>query len=68
MTIQIPNPGTGDGQTGDNEFVLWTKVKDNFSNQTHAASRLVGTEAGQVPLANKARLAASMPDVSRATV
>lgn len=48
MAIQIPNPGTGNGATGDNEFVLWTKTKDNFSNTTHAASRLVGTAAGNV--------------------
>ena len=68
MAIQLPDPGTGNGQTGDNEFVMWTKVKDNFSNQSHAASRLVGTGTGQIPLANKARLAASMPDVSRQTV
>lgn len=33
-----------------------------------AASKSIGTAAGQIPLANKARLAASMPDVSRATV
>lgn len=59
MTIQIPNPGTGNGQTGDNEFVLWSKVKDNFSDQTNAASRLVGTGAGQVPLAQDTLLAAS---------
>lgn len=50
MAIQLPNPGLGDGQTGDNEFVMWTKVKDNFSNTTHAASRLVGTDTGQIPL------------------
>lgn len=49
MAIQIPNPGTGNGATGDNEFVLWSKVKDNFSNKTHAASRLVGTSNGNVP-------------------
>ena len=48
MAIQIPNPGTGNGATGDNEFVLWTKVKDNFSDQSNAASRLVGTAAGNV--------------------
>lgn len=48
MAIQIPNPGTGNGATGDNEFVLWSKVKDNFSNQTHAASRLVGKSAGNL--------------------
>lgn len=51
MAIQLPNPGLGDGQTGDNEFVMWTKVKDNFNNTTHAASRLVGTAKDQVPLA-----------------
>lgn len=50
MTIQIPNPGTGNGATGDNEFVLWSKVKNNFENTTHAASRLVGTADDQVPL------------------
>lgn len=48
MAIQIPNPGTGNGATGDNEFVLWTKVKDNFSNQTHAASHIVGLSKGQL--------------------
>lgn len=48
MAIQLPNPGLGDGQTGDNEYVMWTKVKDNFNNTTHAASRLVGTEKGNV--------------------
>ena len=48
MAIQLPNPGLGDGQTGDNEYVMWTKVKDNFNNTTHAASRLVGTETGNV--------------------
>lgn len=51
MAIQIPNPGTGNGATGDNEFVLWTKTKDNFSDQTNAASRIVGTASGQIPLA-----------------
>lgn len=48
MAIQLPNPGLGDGQTGDNEYVMWTKVKDNFSNTTHAASRLVGENSGNV--------------------
>lgn len=52
MAIQLPNPGLGDGQTGDNEYVMWTKVKDNFSNTTHAASRLVGIENGQIPDVN----------------
>lgn len=51
MAIQLPNPGLGDGQTGDNEFVMWTKVKNNFNNNSHAASRLVGTANGQIPIA-----------------
>lgn len=57
MAIQIPNPGTGNGASGDNEFVLWSKVKDNFSDQTNAASKLVGTATGQVPLSNQVRAA-----------
>jgi len=57
MTIQIPNPGTGNGASGDNEFVLWSKVKDNFSDQTNAASKLVGADAGRVPLAEQVRAA-----------
>lgn len=42
MAVQIPDPGTGNGQTGDNEYVFRKKVKDNFSDQTNAASRLCG--------------------------
>ena len=50
MTIQIPNPGTGvpADQTGDSPWLAMTKVAANFSNQTHAASRLVGTAAENV--------------------
>ena len=48
MAIQIPNAGTGNGQTGDNEYVLWQKTINNFTDQTNAASRLVGTAAGNV--------------------
>lgn len=58
MAIQIPNPGTGNGATGDNEFALWSKVKGNFENQTHAASRLVGTDGAQVPQAQDVLYAA----------
>lgn len=46
MAIQVPNPGTGNGATGDNEFVLWSKVKANFEDQDNAASRLVGISNG----------------------
>lgn len=57
MAIQLPNPGLGDGQTGDNEFVMWTKVKDNFTDQTNAASKLVGENVGNIPLAQNIRKA-----------
>ena len=50
MAIQIPDAGTGNGATGDNGFVLWTKVINNFTDQTNAASRLLGTGAEQIPL------------------
>ena len=50
MAIQIPNPGTGNGATGDNEFVLWSKVKANFEDQTNAASRTIGVGTGEVPV------------------
>ena len=49
MAVQIPDPGTGNGQTGDNEYVFRKKVKDNFSDQNNAASRLVGKGVGNVP-------------------
>ena len=50
MAVQIPDPGTGNGQTGDNEYVFRKKVRDNFSDQTNAASKLIGKSSGQVPL------------------
>ena len=59
MAIQIPNPGTGNGATGDNEYVLWSKVKDNFSDQSNAASRLVGDTGSNIVEAKKAHKAAS---------
>ena len=51
MAVQIPDPGTGNGQTGDNEYVFRKKVKDNFSDQTNAASKIIGAEEGRIPLA-----------------
>ena len=50
MAVQIPDPGTGNGQTGDNEYVFRKKVRDNFNDQTNAASKLIGKSSGQVPL------------------
>jgi len=57
MAVQIPDPGTGNGQTGDNEYVFRKKVKDNFSDQANAASRLLGSSRGQVPLAEEVSVA-----------
>ena len=48
MAIQIPNLGSGDGLTGDNELVIRQKYNANFIDNTHAASRLVGKAAGNV--------------------
>lgn len=59
MAIQLPNPGLGDGQTGDNEYVMWTKVKNNFNNNSHAASRLVGTDKNNIVQAQDVIIAAS---------
>lgn len=53
MAIQIPNPGTGNALTGDNEFVLWSKVQSNFSNSSHAASREIGIDDNKVPLSSQ---------------
>lgn len=64
MTIQIPDPGTGvpADKTGDSPWLAMTKVAANFSDQTHAASRLVGTGAGQIPLAENIKALTKNPD------
>lgn len=50
MTIQIPNVGTGvpADQTGDSPWLAMKKVRENFNDQANAASRMVGTEPGNV--------------------
>lgn len=49
MTIQIPNLGTAPtGAGGDTSRSATVKFNENFTNNTHAASRLVGTAAGNV--------------------
>lgn len=50
MAIQIPDVGTGvpADQTGDSPWLAMKKVGGNFSDQNNAASRLVGTAAGNV--------------------
>ena len=50
MTIQLPDVGTGvpADQTGDSPWLAMKKVRENFSDQSNAASRLVGTATGNV--------------------
>lgn len=61
MTIQTPNVGTGvpADQTGDSPWLAMKKVADNFSNTTHAASRLVGLATGNLLEVGAAGLAGS---------
>lgn len=49
MAIQTINLGTApSGAGGDTFRSTGTKINENFTNNTHAASRLVGTVAGNV--------------------
>lgn len=48
MALRIPNLGTGNGSTGDNELKIRQDYNHNFNDQTNAASRLVGTAVGNV--------------------
>ncbi len=49
MTLQTVNFGSAsDGSQGDTARAAFGKINSNFSDTTNAASRLVGTAAGQV--------------------
>lgn len=50
MAIKLPDPGNGipEQKTGYNEWENLMIVRDNFADPSHAASRLVGTEKGNV--------------------
>lgn len=49
MTIQTANLGTPPSGVGGDTFrTAATKFNENFTNDAHAASRLVGTQAGNV--------------------
>ena len=48
MAIRVPNLGLGDGKTGDTELKIRQDYNRNFSDQSNAASRLVGGEAGNL--------------------
>ena len=63
MAIQTVKTGAAvnDG-TGDDARTAFTKINQNFTDNSHAASRLVGVEGSQVPDANATRRAfASIP-------
>ena len=50
MAIKLPDPGNGipEQKTGNDEWTNMKIVRDNFADQSNAASRLVGTAAGNV--------------------
>ena len=53
MAIKLPDPGNGipEQKTGNDEWTNMKIVRDNFADQSNAASRLVGTANGQLPQA-----------------
>lgn len=53
MAIKLPDPGNGipEQKTGNDEWTNMKIVRDNFADKSNAASRLVGTSNGQIPLA-----------------
>lgn len=55
MAIKLPDPGNGipEQKTGNDEWTNMKIVRDNFADQSNAASRLVGTERGQIPLSEQ---------------
>lgn len=48
MAIRVPNLGLGDGKTGDTELKIRQDYNHNFTDQSNAASRLVGGAAGNL--------------------
>lgn len=50
MAIKLPDPGNGipEQKTGNDEWTNMKIVRDNFADQSNAASRLVGTEASNL--------------------
>ena len=59
MAIKLPDPGNGipEQKTGNDEWTNMKIVRDNFADQSNAASRLVGTSSGEVPLVENVKLA-----------
>ena len=51
MTIDVIGVGTAPGDnTGDGLRTAMTKVNNNFGSSANAASKLVGTATGEIPL------------------
>lgn len=52
MAIKLPDPGNGipEQKTGNDEWTNMKIVRENFADQSNAASRLVGEEDGRIPL------------------
>lgn len=50
MAIKLPDPGNGipEQKTGNDEWTNMKIVRENFADQSNAASRLVGTSSGNV--------------------
>ncbi len=50
MAIKLPDPGNGipEQKTGNDEWTNMKIVRDNFADQSNAASRLVGTNTGNL--------------------
>ena len=50
MAVKLPDPGNGipEQKTGNDEWTNMKIVRDNFADQSNAASRLVGTASGQI--------------------
>ena len=65
MAIQTINIGTtaNDG-TGDDPRTAGSKINDNFTNSTHAASRDVGTSAGNVMEVGAFGLGDALPNIA----
>lgn len=69
MTIQTANLGTPPSGVGGDTFrSAAAKYNENFSNNEHAASRLVGTQAGNVMEVGAFGLGSASKDISANTV
>lgn len=61
QNIAIGTPGAGGG---DPAYTAFTKINQNFSNQQHAASRMVGVSAGNLMEVGAFGLGSTIPNIS----